>query len=102
MFSDIQSTYRQYLDNQNSRFVDLILQQKYRTMIGLGGLYAVSNGTIMLGSVSLASDLYISNSSILNTCTCSSDIFSTNLISNIINVNNNLTGSSSIDRKSVV
>jgi uncharacterized membrane protein len=44
---------------------DMLLQQKYKSMIGLGSISSISNNTI-LPQLSIINNLVISNNSLLN------------------------------------
>ena len=67
---------------------DILLQQKYRSMLDLGSMLCVSTNTIFLGSASISSYMNISgNTTILGSATINSNL---NILNNLI-INGNIT-----------
>jgi len=73
--------------------LDNILIQKYKTMLGLGYILTNSTNTILLGDLSINSNLNISGSTILHNTTLNSSLYVNNniLYFNNVSINSNLT-----------
>jgi cytoskeletal protein CcmA (bactofilin family) len=79
---------------------DILLQQKYKTMIGLGSILCVSNTTILIGSASVCSNLYISGSTIMNSATVCTNL---NILNNlIINANSTIVSNLNISNNTLI
>uniref|UniRef100_A0A6C0HA01 Uncharacterized protein n=1 Tax=viral metagenome TaxID=1070528 RepID=A0A6C0HA01_9ZZZZ len=82
--------------------IDILLRQQYKSLLGLSGLQTdVSGNSTFLGSVTVNSSLFVSNSTILNTLTGNSNI---NIYNNILSNSNfsifnslNLSGKTTIN-----
>lgn len=82
-------------------FIDILLRQQYKSLLGLSGLQTdVSGNSIFLGGVTINSSLFVSNSTILNTITGNSDI---NIYNNILsNANFSIFNSLNISEKTTI
>ena len=85
-------------------YLDNLLKNQYRQMVGLGSVLCVSNNTILNNSATVISNLYVSNNAILNNATFNSNL---NILGNLntsqLNADNiNISGNVILNNSNII